>query len=335
MNKDADWLHAVFPSAKQPKPASAGFRLGMVLAILGATGFAAKGVVVKLAYEHGAVDSSTLAALRMLFALPPFVVLAIWTGARSPKLTWRDWRDVVILGFFGGYLTGGLDFAGLQFVSAGLERLIIYLTPTIVLILHALQHRRAVSIGQGMALVLSYAGALVVLGGEAWRPGANTAWGACLVFGSACTYAIYLVRSGQIVHRLGALRLTSLATSSATLMSVAHLLFVNPMAALAVPAPVLWLSLANGLLCTFAPMVMVMLAIERLGAPLASQCGMVGPVVTVALGAIFLGEGLTPGVVFGTFLVLGGICLLAMVQMRPPATPPPLPKTTQQALTTR
>jgi len=293
-------------AARRPSPRS----IGIGLALLGAIGFAAKGVIVKLAYQHG-TDSVTMVALRMLFALPPFLVLTAWSSARGPKLTARDWLDVVTLGFFGGYLTGLLDFAGLTFISAGLERLIVYLTPTLVLAIEALASRRQVRMAEWMAVGVSYLGAALVLNAESSRPIGETFPGAALVFGSACTYAIYLVRSGQVVRRLGALRLTGLATSAAAILCVAHFLASRPVSALDVPAPVIWLSFLNGTLCTFAPVVLIMLAIERIGAPLASQCGMVGPLATVALGHVFLEEPLTWLLGAGTILVLAGIWLLA------------------------
>jgi drug/metabolite transporter (DMT)-like permease len=296
-----------------------GLRLGLAAAALGAIGFAAKGVVVKLAYQHG-VDSSTVVALRMLFALPAFLLLVAWTIGNTPSLSARDWLEAAILGFFGGYLTGVLDFEGLKYVSAGLERLIVYLTPTIVLVIEVCAGRQGVGRMGLVGLGVSYFGVVLVLGGELWQPGRSTLWGASLVFASACTYAIYLVRSGLAVKRIGALRLTGLATSFAALFSLAHFTLLNPISSLIVAPEVLWLSLVNGVLCTFAPVVLVMLAIERLGAPLASQCGMIGPVATVALGSVFLGEQFTASIAAGTCLVLAGIWLLAKAKSRKVST---------------
>lgn len=298
---------------------TSGLRLGLTAAALGAVGFAAKGVVVKLAYQHG-VDSSTVVALRMLFALPAFLFLVVWTFGSTPSLSARDWIDAAVLGFFGGYLTGVLDFEGLKYVSAGLERLIVYLTPTIVLVIEICAGRHGVGRMGIIGLGVSYFGVVLVLGGELWQPGRSTLWGAGLVFASACTYAIYLVRSGLVVKRIGALRLTGLATSFAAAFSLVHFAALNPISSLLVVPEVLWLSLVNGVLCTFAPVVLVMLAIERLGAPLASQCGMIGPVATVALGCVFLDEQFTAPVAAGTCLVLAGIWLLAKAKSRKDST---------------
>ena len=139
----------------------------------------------------------------------------------------------------------------------------------------------------------------------------TVALGAALVFASALSYAVYLVACGEVVKRIGALRLTGAATSVACLFAIAQLFVLRAPSAALVPEPVIWLSLLNALLTTFAPVVMVMMAIERIGAPLAAQCGMVGPMSTILLGVVLLGEPFTGWVVAGTVLVLAGVWLLA------------------------
>ena len=168
-----------------------------------------------------------------------------------------------------------------------------------------------ISARQGIAMALSYAGVAVVFGQELSFEGPNAALGAALVFGSAISYAVYLVYSGQLVQRLGALRLTGAATSVACVLCIVQLFVLRAPAAAWVPEPVLWLSLLNATLCTFAPVLMVMMAIERIGATLAAQAGMVGPMSTVLLGVWLLGEPFTGWVVAGTVLVLSGVWLLA------------------------
>jgi drug/metabolite transporter (DMT)-like permease len=189
--------------------------------------------------------------------------------------------------------------------------LILYLNPTLVLALSALLHRKRVSGRQGLALAVSYAGVLLVFGHEMNFSGTHSLLGAALVFGSAVSYAVYLVSSGQEVQRLGSLRLTGLATSVAAVLCIVQFVWLRPLQAAWVPEPVLWLSLVNGLACTFLPVVMVMMAVERLGATLTAQAGMVGPLSTVALGVLILGEPLNAWIGAGTALVLAGIWLLA------------------------
>jgi drug/metabolite transporter (DMT)-like permease len=288
-------------------------RRGLLLAGLGAVGFSGKAIIVKLAYRYG-VDAVTLIMYRMLFALPLFLVLAWWAGRGKPALTWRDARAVLGLGFCGYYLASFLDFAGLRYVSASLERLILYLNPTLVLALGAFLFHKNVTRAQILALAVSYCGVLCVFGREMSLQGTDVPRGALLVFGSAVSYAIYLAYSGEEVKRLGALRLTGLATSVACLICIAQFLLLKPIASMAVPTTVVWLSVLNATLCTFAPVLMVMMAIERIGASLTAQAGTIGPLSTILLAVILLGESFTAWVAAGTILVLAGIWLLTKAQ---------------------
>ncbi len=283
---------------------------GLLLAAVGAIGFAGKAIIVKLAYRHG-VDAVTLLMYRMLFALPLFVLLAWWAGRGKPALGRRDGWAVFGLGFVGYYLASFLDFAGLAYIGVALERLILYLNPTLVLALGVLLFKRRATRRQLIALGVSYAGVLLVFGHELVRPGANAALGALLVFASAICYAIYLVYSGEEVKRLGALRLTGLASTVACGLCIAQFALLRPLGALAVGPEVLWLSVLNATLCTFAPVLLVMMAIERIGAALVAQTGMIGPLSTILMGVLILDEPFTAWIAAGTLLVLTGIWLLA------------------------
>ena len=284
---------------------------GLLLASVGAVAFSGKAIIVKLAYRHG-VDAVTLIMLRMLFALPMFIALAWWAGRGKPALTRRDKWVVLGLGFSGYYLASFLDFAGLAYISASLERLILYLNPTLVLAMGVVFFKRRVTRRQLVALGVSYSGVLLVFGHELTRLGPHVALGTGLVFASALSYAVYLACSGEEVRRLGALRLTGLATSVACLLCIGQFVVLRPLASLALVAPeVFGLSIVNATLCTFVPVVMVMMAIERIGAPLAAQTGMVGPVSTILMGVVILGEPFTAWMAGGTVLVMAGIWLLA------------------------
>ena len=277
--------------------------------MVGAIAFSGKAIIVKLAYRHG-VDAVTLIMYRMLFALPLFLAMAWWSGRGKPPLSVRDWLGVVALGFSGYYLSSFLDFAGLSYISAGLERLILYLNPTLVLALGWLLYRKTASRRQLAGLAISYLGVLLVFGMEVLTHGAGGGkvwWGAGLVFASAVSYAIYLVYSGQFVQRIGALRLVGWATTFACLFCIAQFVLLRPMSAAQVAEPVIWLSVINASLCTAVPVLLVMLAIERLGAATVAQTGMIGPLSTILMGVWLLGEPLTPVMVLGTALVLVGI----------------------------
>jgi len=284
---------------------------GLLLASFGAVALSGKAIIVKLAYRHD-VDAVTLIMLRMLFALPLFVVLALWAGRGKPPLTRRDWLAVFGLGFSGYYLASFLDFAGLAYISASFERLILYLNPTLVLLLGWVLFKRRVTGRQMLALAISYAGVFLVFGQELHLQGSEVWLGAALVFGSAVSYAFYLLFSGEEVQRLGAMRLTGLATTVACLLCIGQFFLLRPAAsAFAVAPEVLYLSALNAVACTFAPVLMVMMAIERLGASLAAQTGMIGPMSTILMGVVILNEPFTPWVAAGTVLVLSGVWLLA------------------------
>ena len=281
------------------------------MAIGGAIAFSGKAIIVKLAYRYG-VDAVTLIMLRMVFALPFFLVMAWWAGRGAPPLTRRDWAGVAALGFSGYYLSSMLDFAGLQYISASLERLIMYLGPTLVLLLNWRVKGQPVSRAQWVAMAVSYAGALLVFGVELRvAPGGATAWGALLVFMSTFSYSLYLFYSGEYVQRLGALRLGGWATAVACILCILQFLMMRPLSAVQVAPQVLWLSVLNATACTAAPVLLVMMAIERIGPVLTAQVGILGPLATIVMGIVLLGEPFTPWLVAGTVLVVCGIYLFS------------------------
>mgnify|MGYP000668596259 CR=1 FL=1 len=202
-------------------------------------------------------------------------------------------------------------FAGLAYISASLERLILYLNPTLVLLLGLVLYKRRITSPQLLGMGISYCGVMLVFGHEIAVQGvgerSGAAWGALLVFSSAVSYAIYLVYSGELVKRLGSLRLVGLATTVACLLCIAQFLLLRPLEAAWVAPEVMWLSLLNATACTVAPVLMVMMAIERIGASTAAQTGMVGPMSTILMGVLILKEPFTAWVAAGTVLVITGI----------------------------
>jgi drug/metabolite transporter (DMT)-like permease len=282
------------------------FTTGLLLAAAGSIAFSGKAIIVKLAYRHG-VDAITLVMFRMLFAVPFFIAMAWWAGRGKPALTRADWWGVLGLGFSGYYISSFLDFLGLQYISASLERLILYLNPTLVLILGWVLYQRKITSRQAVAMAVSYSGVLLVFGHEVSLEGENVSLGALLVFGSAITYAIYLSYSGQLVQRLGSLRLAGLATTVACFFCILQFVLLKPMSALDVAPEVIWLSMLNATACTVLPVLMVMMAIERIGPGLTSQIGMIGPMSTLTMGAFWLNETFNMWILTGTALVLGGV----------------------------
>ncbi len=310
------------PAAVPAAPAASRFTTGLLLAAVGSVLFSGKAIVVKLAYRHG-VDAETLIALRMLFAVPFFLVAWWWTARGASPLNRSEHLRIIIIGLLGYYAASYLDFLGLQYITAALERLILYLNPTIVLLMSAVFLGKRIVRLDYLALALAYSGILLVFLHDVRLAGDNVALGATLVFVSAVCYAGYLVLSGELVQKVGAIRLTSYAMVVATVAVLLQFIVLRPLGNLAQPAPVLWLSLINGLFCTVLPVFATMLAVARIGAGSTSITAMVGPVSTIALGYVFLGEAITGWQLAGTALVLAGVFVLSRKgQVRKPAPVP-------------
>lgn len=311
------------PDSRVPVPASqkslsqsaevpVAHRVGLATAAIGAVLFSAKAIVAKLMYRYS-VDAVMVITLRMLFAVPLFMAIGWWQARKLPALSWADRGRVVFLGFIGYYLSSFLDFLGLQYITAGLERLILFLTPSFVLLFTALGFRRQIHSRQWISLALAYAGIVLVFAHDLDVSG-NQVWlGGALVLASALSYGVYLILSGELVQRVGSLRLVAYAMCVSTLCCVIqYVVLGRPLADLAQqPTPVLWLSVVNAVLCTVLPVSLTMIAVARIGAPMASQAGMIGPVSTLALAFWLLGEPVTGAQLAGSALVLGGMYLLS------------------------
>ena len=287
---------------------------GLLLAAAGAIAFSGKAIIVKLSYVYE-VDAVTVIMYRMLFALPFFIAMGLWAErqavARENPLTRRDVLSIVGLGFVGYYLSSYLDFLGLQYITASLERLILYLNPTLVMLLGWALYKKPIQPIRIVAMAVSYSGVLLVFAHELSLSGANVALGSALILGSAITYAVYLIFSGQLVQRMGSLRLVGWATSVACVCCIVQFVLLRPLSAAVVPVEVLWLAVLNALACTVAPVLMVMMAIERIGAALTAQTGMIGPMATITLGVWVLGEPLNVWIGVGTLLVLSGVFIVS------------------------
>ncbi len=297
----------VGPDGSSPRAAYLG---GLGIAIGGAVLFSTKAIVAKLLYRYE-LDAVTVLAFRMIFSLPVFAAVAVWKMRTEAPLSNGDRWRLVGLGLVGYYLSSFLDFLGLQYITVGLERLILFLTPTFVLLISSTLLKQHISRRQWLALLTSYCGIVLVFVHDLGNGGANVALGATLVTGSAAAYAVYLLLSGEMVRRLGALRLVSYAMCVSSVACIAQFLVLRPVSALVQPMQVYGLSLVNGILCTVMPVFMTMTAVERIGAGTASQAGMIGPVSTLFLGALLLGESVTSWQLAGTALVMAGIYLLS------------------------
>lgn len=296
-------------------PLAAVNRTGLLLAALGAIAFSGKAIIVKLGYRYG-VDAVTLLALRMLVAFPFFLLMGVWASRRAPPLAAADRVRIGALGFLGYYLASFLDFAGLAYITATLERLILYLTPTLVALIGWLALGKRISGRQALALLVSYAGVALAFGHDLRMGGSDIALGSMLVFGSALSYALYLVGSGELVARVGAVRLTAYASSVASVLCLLQFALLRPLSALDLPWQVHALSLLNGTLCTVLPVLAVMMAVARIGSALAAQVGMLGPVSTIVLSLLLLSEPMGPWQVAGTVLVMAGVFMVSRAPVR-------------------
>ena len=283
---------------------------GLLMAGVGAIAASGKAVIVKLAYRHGA-DATTLLALRMMIAFPFFIAMGLWAAKRTEPLSRGDMARVALLGFSGYYLSSYLDFLGLQYISATLERLILYLSPTLVVLIALAVLKQRPTRMQVLALLVSYLGVLLAFGHDIQLEGRRTLIGSALVFASALSYAVYLFGSGQAVARIGAVRLTAYASMVACVLCIGQYLLFQPVSALWTHAPqVYWLSLLNGTVCTVLPVLAIMVGVKRIGSSLAAQVSMLGPVSTIVLSVWLLDEPMGIWQSAGTILVLLGVLLV-------------------------
>jgi len=289
--------------------------IGPVCAIVGVLGFSFKAILIKLAYAQYPVDPVTLLALRMVYSAPLFLALAYW-ASRAPQaraFSRRDWLMIAWLGFIGYYLASLLDFMGLAYITAALERLVLYLYPTMVVLLSAFLFKKRITPRAVVALLLSYAGiALVFVHDLSVQGDPSAQWlGGALVFGSALCYSLYLVTAGGIIARLGSIRFVAWAMLASSLFVLLQFFATRPPSALAVPWSIHGISLAMAVFSTVLPTLLIAEAIRRIGANTSSLVGSLGPVFTIGLGAMILGEAVYAIQLVGAALVLAGVMLVS------------------------
>jgi len=286
---------------------------GIALAVGGVVMFAFRPLLVKFAYGY-ARDPVTLLALRMIFSLPFFLIVAALSarGRKHVPATRRDIAAVFGLGFLGYYFSSYADFLGLQYVTAGIGRLILFAYPTIVVILSAGFLRKRPEPRELIALAVTYCGVALVLSASVSGQNENLPLGAGLVFVSAVAYAAYLVASSQVVQRLGSVRFTAYAMTVASLLCIAQFLLLRPLSALDLPAPVFLLAIAMAVFSTVLPVFMTSEALKRIGANQVAMVGALGPVTTIVFGYVGLDEVMTPVQIIGAVLVLAGVLLVTL-----------------------
>jgi drug/metabolite transporter (DMT)-like permease len=285
--------------------------IGLACALLGAVGFSFKAILVKAAYRYG-VDPETLLALRMLYSLPLFLLMGYGARNAAEPILAADWRMLLMLGLLGYYGSSYLDFLGLRHISAALERLILFVYPTIVVLYGAWRARRAPARPTLIALALCYAGVALVVTHDVRLGHGNVLVGGTLVFASAVCYAAYLLGAAPLLTRLGSARVAAWATLVACVAALTQFALLRPLAlAVAQPWQVQALSLAMAVFSTVLPIWLVSEGIRRLGASATAMIGSLGPPITMLLAWLLLGEALGALQLVGAALVIGGVRLVA------------------------
>lgn len=287
--------------------------VGFGLAALAAIGFSTKAILVKLAY-YEPVDAVTLLTLRMLFSAPFFLIIALRHAGQKhlAPLVAKDYLVLLVLGILGYYLSSLFDFIGLQYISAGLERLILFLYPTFVVIISAALLGKPFGRKEIVALLLSYAGIGVVFRDELNIQSEHLLMGSGFVFASTLTYAAYLIGAGETIARIGASRFTAYAMLVACIATVLQFVLTHPPEALLLSMRIYQLSLVMAIISTVLPVFMLSASIRLIGSGHASLIGSIGPVSTLFMAGIFLGEQMTLQQIGGAALVMAGVLSLTL-----------------------
>jgi len=292
------------------------FLVGVVIALLGAICFSTKAIFVKLAYRDTEVDAISLLALRMIFSLPFFLISAYATSSKESnvKFTPRQWFSVALIGCLGYYISSLLDFLGLQYVTAAIERLILFVYPTLVLLMSSLFFKERIRPIQWTALVITYAGLLIAFISEidfSSSQNKDFMLGSLLILLCAFTYAAYIVGSGRLIPLVGATKFNSYAMSFASAGVLLHFFFTSDKSLLHYAPVVYGYSIAMALISTVIPSYMVVQGIKRIGSENAAIVGSIGPVSTLLMAYFFLNENISVFQIIGTAMILAGVLLIS------------------------
>ena len=297
-------------------------QIGTIFAVTAAFLFSTKAIFIKQAYELSPlVDGTVLMALRMLSALPFFLLLVWFNRSHNKNIAAKDWGILVLAGLIGYYISSWLDFAGLMYISASLERIILFLYPTLTVIATSFIYKKPLSARSIFAIALSYGGTvLVMLQEQSNVPHEGNFWlGASLVFASAICFATYLLLTPRLIHKFGSWNYSGLALSIACIGMLTHYCIAtpNPIGLLiALPSSVIWYGIALGLLVTVLPTILVAQSIARLGASQTAMIASIGPILTIILATLFLGESLNTIQWIGCALNIIGVLMITLAKKK-------------------
>ena len=287
---------------------------GLLITLAGAIMFSTKAIMVKLAFAHTPIDALTLLTLRMIFSLPFFLAAAFFASNTkgNVRMNRRQWMWVIALGLFGYYLSSLFDFIGLQYISAGLERLILFLYPTFAVLINAFLFKQAISGRQKIALLLTYLGIGIAYFGELKIDTGNPYFflGSFLVFLCSITYSIYIAGSGRIIPVIGASKFTAYSMLSATAGIFLHFMLMGNYPALSAGAEVWWYGILLAVVATVIPSFLISAGMKRIGSNNVAIISSVGPVSTILQAHFILGEPVFTEQIIGTLLVIAGVLLI-------------------------
>jgi len=291
------------------------FIVGVLICLLGSICFSSKAIFVKVAYRDTPVDAVTLLALRMLFSLPFFVLSAVYSSRKTDnvKFTTKQWFSIALIGCLGYYISSLLDFLGLQYVSAGIERLVLFIYPTLVLLMSSIIFKVKISTRQWLALLVTYGGLCVAFSGEMNMIENKTDFykGVALIFVCAITFAIYIVGSGRLIPGIGSSKFNSYAMSFAGIAVLIHFFVSSDKSLLHLPTMVYMYSLLMAVFATIIPTYMVAEGIKRIGSDNAAIVGSIGPVSTIVQAYFILQEPIHALQLVGTALILIGVLIIS------------------------
>jgi drug/metabolite transporter (DMT)-like permease len=291
------------------------FFIGAALVVLGSVLFAGKAVLVRYNYIHFRVDTVSLLMLRMLFSAPFYVVILYFQNRKSaeiPKLRGKEWLWMAAISLVGYYLASFFDFWGLAYITASIERLVLFIYPTLVVVISAIFFKKPIHKIQYISLIISYLGVVI-----SFVPDIQMGMqkdliiGVTLIFLSSFTYALYLIGSGEMIPKVGALRFTCYAMLISTMMILVHYLITIGGGLFSYQSGVYVLSVLMAVFTTVIPSFMISEGIRRIGSGNASIIGSIGPIATIIMANIFLGEIITAWQIVGTFVVLGGVLMIS------------------------
>ena len=288
--------------------------LGISITLLGAILFSTKAIIVKLAFGSTHTDALTLLTLRMIFSLPFYLATAFFVSGQktNKQMSRKEWMLVLGLGIFGYYLSSLFDFIGLQYVSAGLERLILFLYPTFTVLIGAYFFGQKISTIQKVALALTYAGIGIAYIGElSFDTGnPNFYFGSFMIFLCAITYSIYIAGSGKVIPSIGANKFTAYAMLAATAGIFIHFAFKGNSATLSTSTS-LWLyAIVLAVVATVVPSFLVSQGLKKIGSNNVAIISGIGPVSTILQAHFILGEKIFTEQIIGTILVIIGVMLI-------------------------